>query len=199
MSIAALRRRPRCCSYSSREMSPSSAARRRNRSFSRCSSMMMMRARAPRDCKPVARETDGTLREVCLWPDARGQYQPLLSHCEWGLPRRASAPGISHTWIWITEASGARAGPSGRGLPCGENGEEWTRYETTGNRLTCIQLELLGTAFHNSQHDTRFQETPRAADTGLLESRGEAALLFSDLLRRPGFTCFSFFSFRSRR
>ena len=104
-----------------------------------------------------------------------GTVQPLLSHCEWGLPRRASAPGISHTWIWITEASGApRAGPingpSGRGLPCGENGEEWTRYETTGNRLTCIQLELLGTAFHNSQHDTRFQETPRAADTALLVS-----------------------------
>jgi len=62
--------------------------------------MMMMRARAPRDCKPVARETDGTVCEVCSWPDARGQYQPLLSHCEWGLPRRASGARAGPTPLW---------------------------------------------------------------------------------------------------
>jgi hypothetical protein len=70
--------------------------------------MMRARARAER-LQVSARETDGTLREVCLWPDARGQYQPLLSHCEWGLPRRASGarPRRADSPVGKTGRSGA--------------------------------------------------------------------------------------------
>jgi len=42
-------------------------------------------------------------RVVCAVFDITIHVQPLFSHCEWGLPRPAPAPGR---------------------LPCGENGEE---------------------------------------------------------------------------